>query len=488
MIVPVPAERIPAEQLGRVHFVGIGGAGLSGIARIMLARGIPVSGSDAQDSPVLAELQTLGATCWVGHAAEHVRAADTVVVSTAVREDNPELLEARQRRLRLLPRAAALDAVMHGRRVIAVAGTHGKTTTTAMLTVALIHCGADPSYAIGGDLSATGSNAGEGNGILFVAEADESDGAFLAYTPFGAVVTNVEADHLDTYRTVSAYRHAFEQFVDRIEGDGFLVVCADDPRAAQLGARARRAGLAVVATGTVRATDLRAEDVVVAGSGSRFAVVESSAYDQAGRLGEVELQVPGRHYVLDALCALGAGLQLGFGFEELRRGLSRYTGTRRRMEHKGTANGVRVYDSYAHHPTEIAGDLAAARALAVNGRVVVCFQPHLVSRTKIFSAEMGRALSSADDVVVMDVYAAREDPEAGVTGALVADQVAKPADCVVFEPVRERVPALVAGRAQPGDVVLTLGAGDVTEMGPPILDLLGRCARSAAKGGSDDAR
>ena len=488
MIVPVPAERIAAERLGRVHFVGIGGAGLSGIARIMLARGILVSGSDAQDSPVLGDLRKLGATCWVGHAAEHAGAVDTVVVSTAVREDNPEVREARRRGLRVLPRASALDAVMHGKRVVAVAGTHGKTTTTAMLTVALIHCGADPSYAIGGDLSATGRNAGDGSGALFVAEADESDGAFLAYTPFGAVVTNVEADHLDTYRTVSAYRDAFGQFVERIEPGGFLVVCADDAGAAQLGEQARRSGLAVVATGTVGAAALRADDVVVAGSGSRFTVVDASAHGQGRRLGGVELQVPGRHYVLDALCALGAGLQLGFGFAELRQGLSRYTGTRRRMEHKGTAAGVRVYDSYAHHPTEIAGDLAAARALAEGGRVVACFQPHLVSRTKIFAAEMGRALSSADAVVVMDVYAAREDPEAGVTGALVADQVAKPADFVAFEPVRERVPLLVAGRAQAGDVVVTLGAGDVTQLGPAILELLCRRAGSAEKAGSADGR
>jgi UDP-N-acetylmuramate--alanine ligase len=467
MRVPVPDDVLPADRLGRVHFVGIGGAGLSGIARIMLARGVPVSGSDAADSPTLAALRALGARCHVGHAAAQLRDVDTVVVSTAVREDNPEVREALRRGLRLLPRSAALVSVMAGRQVVAVAGTHGKTTTTSLLTVALQHCGADPSFAIGGEVTALGSNASDGSGSLFVAEADESDGAFLAYSPYAAVVTNVQADHLDNYGTVAAYREAFTAFLARVHRGGFLVACLDDPGAADLADRARAAGLDVVGVGETERAGVRAERLEFAGSTSRFHVV-----DHGRRLGEVTLQIPGRHYVLDALCALAAGLRLGFPFADLRRGLASFTGTRRRMEHKGTADGVQVYDSYAHHPSEIAGDLQAARSVAGTGRLVVAFQPHLVSRTRIFGAEMGRALGGADAVVVMDVYVAREDPEPGVDGELVASHVPLPPEDVCFEPDRSRTAARLVERARPGDVVLTLGAGDVTLVGPQVLELL----------------
>ncbi|MCZ4500539.1 MAG: UDP-N-acetylmuramate--L-alanine ligase, partial [Marmoricola sp.] len=246
MRVPVPDHLLPAEDLGKVHFVGIGGAGLSGIARIMLARGIEVSGSDAKSSATIEALRALGATCYVGHAADQVAGVDTVIVSTAVRADNPEVVEAERRGLRLLPRSAALEAVMQGRTVVAVAGTHGKTTTTSMLTVALQHCGADPSFAIGGDLNESGSNAHDGNGELFVAEADESDGAFLVYDVHAAIVTNVDADHLDEWGTPEAYAAAFDRFADGIDPPGFLVCCVDDPGAARLAERQRAAGRRVV--------------------------------------------------------------------------------------------------------------------------------------------------------------------------------------------------------------------------------------------------
>ena len=467
MRVPVPDELLPADRLGRVHFVGIGGAGLSGIARIMLARGIPVSGSDAKESRVLDALRALGARCYVGHAASQVADADTLVVSTAVREDNPEVVEATARGLRLLPRSAALESVMEGRKVVAVAGTHGKTTTTSLLTVALQHCAADPSFAIGGELNESGSNAHDGSGEVFVAEADESDGAFLVYSPFGALVTNVEADHLDNYGTEEAYHEAFTAFLDRIDPSGFLVACVDDDGAADLAQQARDKGLDVTGVGESPQADLRAENLTFAGSTSTFTVV-----DRGRRLGEVSLQIPGRHYVLDALAALAAGLRLGFPFADLRRGLQAFSGTRRRMELKGEVGGVRVYDSYAHHPNEIAGDLQAARSLAGDGRVVVGFQPHLVSRTKIFGPAMGEALGAADEVVVMDVYVAREDPEPGVDGGLVASHVPIDPAHVHFEPSWSKTPALLVERARPGDLVLTLGAGDVTLVGPEVLDLL----------------
>jgi UDP-N-acetylmuramate--alanine ligase len=465
--VPVPDELLPADQLGRVHFVGIGGAGLSGIARIMLARGIRVSGSDARQSRVLDALRALGARCDIGHDASQVKDVDTVVVSTAVREDNPEVVEAARRGLRLLPRSAALESVMQGRQVIAVAGTHGKTTTTSLLTVALQHCAADPSFAIGGELNESGSNAHDGSGRVFVAEADESDGAFLVYSPFGAIVTNVEADHLDNYGTEEAYKRAFVEFLSHIDRAGFLVACVDDDGAASLAEKARADRLEVIGVGESETADLRAEDLRFEGAASKFMVVE-----RGRRLGEVVLQIPGRHYVLDALAALAAGLRLGFSFSDLRRGLESFTGTRRRMELKGEVDRIRVYDSYAHHPNEIAGDLQAARSLAGEGRVVVAFQPHLVSRTKIFGPAMGEALGAADEVVVMDVYVAREDPEPGVDGGLVASHVPLSSDHVLFEPSWSATPADLVARARPGDVVLTLGAGDVTLVGPEVLELL----------------
>lgn len=445
MRVPVPEEVLPADRLGRVHFVGIGGAGLSGIARIMLARGIAVSGSDGVDSPTLDALREAGARVHVGHDAAQVGDADTLVVSTAVREDNPEYLEAVRRGLRLLPRSTALAAVMAGRRVIAVAGTHGKTTTTSLLTVALQEAGADPTYAIGGELSATGRNAAEGSGELFVAEADESDGAFLHYAPYAAIVTNVDADHLDHWGTPEAYAAAFDEFADTLDPAGFLVCVVDDPEAAALAERQRAAGRRVV---TVSAAE-------------------------PGALAGVELWSPGEHYLADALAALAVGRELGFAEADLVRGLASYTGTKRRMERKGEAAGVRVYDSYAHHPTEIVGDLQAGRALAGEGRLVVAFQPHLVSRTRIFGTAMGEALGASDEVVVLDVYLAREDADPAVTGALVADAVPLPRDRVAFVPGVEEAARELAARARPGDLVLTLGAGDVTRTGPRVLELLG---------------
>ncbi len=481
MRVPVPDVLLPAESLGRVHFVGIGGAGLSGIARLMLARGVPVSGCDSQDGPVLEALRGLGARCHVGHDALHLADIDTVVVSTAVREDNPEVEEAARRGLRLLPRSAALESLMQGRRVVAVAGTHGKTTTTSLLTVALLAAGADPTYAIGGDLAVTGTNAQQGGSDLFVAEADESDGAFLVYSPYAAAVTTVDADHLDVWGTEQAYRAAFEQFVGNVADDGFVVVNDDDEGSAALAAVAARRDLEVVrvsAAGDADAADLRLVGLTAQRMGSR-----SGVSWRGEPVGDLVLSVPGRHYALDAALALAVGLRLGLPFDGLAAGLAGFTGTRRRMEPKGEAGGVRVYDSYAHHPVEIAGDLEAARGLAGDGRLVVCFQPHLVSRTRIFGPAMGHALGAADEVVVLDVYLAREQPEAGVDGGLVAAAVPLPAAHVHREPQLAQAAALLARLVAPGDLVLTLGAGDVTTVGPQLLALL---SGATARAGNDD--
>jgi UDP-N-acetylmuramate--alanine ligase len=465
---PVPARVAPAEELGHVHFVGIGGAALSGLARVMVARGIPVSGCDQTDSSMLAGLRALGVTCHVGHDPGHLTGVDTVVVSTAIRDDSPEVSRAQEQGLRVWPRAAAVQSLLLGRKAVVVTGTHGKTTTTSMLATALLACGADPSYAIGSTLNASGLNAAHGAGEIFVAEGDESDAAILAYTPFGAVVTNVDADHLDHFGTVEAYVAVFDRFLERIDADGFLVCVVDDPGAARLADGAEQRGLTVVRVGQGAAADLRADGLTFVGETSQFDVWQDDA-----RLGTVRLAVPGVSYVLDALAALAAGLRLGFGFAELADGLAAFRGSGRRMELKGTAAGVRVYDSYAHHPAEIAGDLQAARAVAGAGRIVVCYQPHLYSRTRIFGSAMGRALGAADEVVVMDVYAAREDPEPGVTGATVAGAVPLDPRLVCFEPDRSRVAARLAERARPGDLVLTMGAGDVTQIGPQVLALLG---------------
>ncbi|MDF9716558.1 UDP-N-acetylmuramate--L-alanine ligase [Nocardioides sp. ChNu-99] len=474
MRVPVPDDILPVEELGAVHFVGIGGAGLSAIARIMLARGVRVSGSDGAPSPVLDALAAVGARVHVGHATEQVGDADTLVVSTAVREDNPEVVAAYERGLRVLPRSAGLAAVMADRRVLAVAGTHGKTTTTSLLTTALVAAGADPSYAVGGELAQTGTNAHDGSSDLFVAEADESDGAFLVYTPHVAVVTNVEADHLDVWGSEAAYRAAFDEFLGRIEPGGLLVACVDDPGAAALLATARERGIRAVGVGESADADLRVEDVRFAGTRSTFTLVPADGGSHAvrGPVGPVELRIPGRHYVLDAALALTTGLLLGHDADALAEGLASFTGTRRRMEAKGEVAGVRVYDSYAHHPVEIAGDLQAARSVAGEGRVVVAFQPHLVSRTRIFGTAMGEALGAADEVVVTDVYLAREEADPDVTGGLVAGAVPLPAGAVALVPALGDVAAELVRRARPGDVVLTLGAGSITTVGPQVLDLL----------------
>ena len=464
---PSCADVPPAEELGRVHFVGIGGVGMSSLARIYVARGIPVSGSDVKANREVAALRALGARVHLGNAPGNLGNADTVVVSTAIRETNPELVEARRRGLRVLHRAEALAATMVGRRAVAVAGTHGKTTTTSMLTVALQHCGADPSFAIGGSLNESGAGAHNGSGDIFVAEADESDGSFLCYAPHVAVVTNVEADHLDFFPDEAAVDEAFAAFVDRVVPGGVLVACADDPGSRRLTERARRSGHDVRTYGESADADVHVVHLEVRGAGSRFELVE-----RGRRRGTVLLAVPGRHNALNAAAAFAAGTVLGLPALELREGLELFTGTRRRFELKGVVSGVRVYDDYAHHPTEITATLQAAREVAEGGRLVVVFQPHRYSRTAAFLSQFGRALGAADEVVVMEVYASGEDPIPGASGAAVAATVPLPPAAVVYEPSWSAVAGHVLDRAKPGDLVLTLGAGDVTMIGPEVLQLL----------------
>lgn len=483
-----PVEPVPLADLGRAHFVAIGGAGMSGIARIMLARGMAVSGCDSAASSQLDELAALGARVWAGHSPEHLDSADTLVVSSAIREANPELAQARRQGMRVLHRAAALASVMLGRQGVAVAGTHGKTTTTSMITSVLRRCGADPAYVIGGILAETGLGAAEGAGGLIVAEADESDGSFLMLAPDAAVVTSVEADHLDNYASLEDIEAAFVAFAGRITPGGLLVTCADDPGASKVAAAARvragASGLRTISYGQSDGADYRLTAVTPAGMATEFELTPGPGTATAGTAAvRLRVEVPGRHNALNAAAAYATAAELGFGHDAISAGLSGYRGARRRMEPKGEADGVMVLDSYAHHPTELAADLNAARDIAAGGRVIVVFQPHLFSRTRIFAGQFAAALDLADDIYVLDVYAAREDPEPGVTGAMIAGAV--PGRRAVFSPDPHSVPTAIADSAKPGDVVLTMGAGDVTKLGPPIVTALRGRAASRAGGRAD---
>jgi UDP-N-acetylmuramate--alanine ligase len=456
--------------MDRPHFIGIGGAGMSGIAKILAQRGAAVAGSDSRESETAAALRALGATVHIGHDAAHLAPdATAVVVSSAIRPENPELAAARGRGLPVVHRSDALAALMAGTRPIAVAGTHGKTTTTSMLAVALTALGLAPSYAIGGDLDAPGSNAHHGAGELFVAEADESDRSFHRYDPEVAVVLNVELDHHANYASLEEVYDSFVAFVGKIRPGGTLVVSADQPGAVELTRRVRgREGLEIVTVGEAADADLRAVRITPRGLACEVVV------DLAGRELAFTVSVPGRHNALNAVAALAAGIAAGAPADALAAALGTYTGVRRRLQLKGEAGGVQVVDSYAHHPTEMAADLEAMKAAAADGgRVLVVFQPHLFSRTRELGVEMGGALALADASVVLDIYPAREDPVPGVTSALIIDAARAAGADVTPEPDKEAVPEVVAGMAKPGDLVLTMGAGDVTDLGPRILARLG---------------
>lgn len=455
----------------RVHLVGIGGAGMSALARLMLAQGVTVSGSDAKESRRLVALRTLGAQVHVGHDASCLEgdpAASVVVVSTAIPPTNPEMVEARRRGLPVWTRAEALNAVMEGREPIAVAGTHGKTTTTSMITVALQACGVDPSFAIGSELQSSGTNAHWGSGPHFVVEADESDGSFLAITPRVAVVTNVEADHLDHWADLASIEDAFVRFCAATkEVSGVAVICADDPGARRVAERARAQGVTVITYGQSPDADLRITDPAAHARGWSFGIV-----DRGVRRGSVALQVPGLHNALNGAAALAVASVLHMSESEAAEGLASFTGTQRRFELRGQVDGIRVYDDYAHHPTEVEATLRAAREVAGDGRVVVAFQSHRYTRTAVFAREFGEALGLADEVIVLEVYSAGEPPIAGASGEVIAAAVPLPEGRVHFEPSWSHVPEAVVARARPGDVVMTMGAGDVGLLAPQIVELL----------------
>jgi UDP-N-acetylmuramate--alanine ligase len=457
-----------------VHFVGIGGIGMSGLAELLANLGYVVSGSDLRASAVTARLEALGARVFTGHRAEQVAGADVVVVSSAIRPDNPEVLEAARRHIPVIPRAEMLAELMRLRYGIAVAGSHGKTTTTSMIALMLERGGLDPTAVIGGRLSAFGSNARLGRGEVMVAEADESDGSFLRLSPAIAVVTNIDREHVDHYGDFERLCEAFVDFANRVPFHGAVVACADDPAVARLLPRMTRR---VVPYGLAAPeAAVRGVDVEVAAGGSRCRVEVAGAASGARQLGEIRLTVPGRHNLANALAAVAVGLELGMAFETIAAALAEFPGAERRFQMMGEAAGVRVVDDYGHHPTEIAAVLDAAR-LGPARRLVVAFQPHRFSRTKALLPEFGRALAAADEVVIAPIYPAGEDPLPGVTAEAVAGAVraVRPIPVHVVAGLDELV-TCVANLARDGDLVITLGAGSIGTVAPRILEALRRRA------------
>jgi UDP-N-acetylmuramate--alanine ligase len=457
----IPTLPIPDARGWRtLHLVGVGGAGMSGLARLLLARGIAVTGSDLKWSQGMATLQRLGATVFVGHRAEQIGAPDAVVVSSAIPRGNPEVQAASRAGVPVLMRAQLLAALMRGHRGVAVAGTHGKTTTTSMVSVILTRAGLAPTFVIGGDLNESGSGAEHGGGDVFVAEADESDGSFLLLEPDVAVITNVERDHVDFYGSPEEVEEAFAAFALR---SGHLVACWDDP-----GVRRALAGTPtpLLRYGTGEGLEIVLREV---GLGSGTA---SGTVDVSGEHVGVELSVPGVHNLLNAAAALGVAHLLGVALGAAAEALRSFGGVRRRFEARGVARGASFFDDYAHHPTEVEATLRAART--DGRRIVAIFQPHRYTRTRAMWRELGESLGSADVVVVTDVYGAGEAPIPGVTGKLVVDALAEasPGKRVVYLPRRADIASFLAGEVRAGDLVLTLGAGDITMVGEETLERL----------------
>jgi UDP-N-acetylmuramate--alanine ligase len=460
----------PFAELGRVHIMGVAGAGMSGLARLLLARGADVSGCEARDSSTVAALRAIGAKIDIGHSAQHVADNDTFVYTTAINPKHPEYVAAKQSGKPFLRRAAALASALADKRSVAIAGTHGKTTTTSLLTVGAQACGLDPSFAIGGSLYETGINAHLGSGDLAVVEADESDGSFLLMHPYMAVITNVEADHLENYGNLEGIFHAFEHFVDRVEPGGLILVSADDAGARRMGDYARSREHRVLTYGEAEDADVRVTAIRERLDGVAFVA-------EGGKLPRTQVRVGaliGRHMALNATAALTIAAELGMDVGLVVAHWADFAGVHRRFEFHGEAQGVRVYDDYAHHPTEIAAELSAARAVAGAGRLIAVFQPGTYSRTQTFAREFADAMAIADIAVVLDVFPAREEPIPGITGATIADLIDLPAEQVIYEPRFVEVAARVAAVAKPGDLILTMGIGNVHLLCAEFLEVLGR--------------
>lgn len=450
------------ENKRKIHFVGIGGAGMSAIAKVLLERGLSVSGSDLKRSGAIGVLEATGAAVSIGHDASNVAGVDLVVISSAIPETNPEVVAAREIGIEVITRGRALALVLEGTDAVIVAGTHGKTTTTSMIVSILLDGGSDPTYLIGGGLNDSGTNARHGTSRLSVAESDESDGSFLLLEPHVAVVTNVEADHLDHWGSFDAIVDAFDRWLGHVDDDGTIVVPAANHHLVDAARATGRKILTFGDGGDVAATDI-AFDV----PGARFELVEG------GDSYPVVLKVRGAQIVSNALAAAAACLAAGMSLEGVARGLGGYRGVERRFQRRGEAAGVVVIDDYAHHPTEIKAVLAASRPGPWR-RVVAVFQPHRYSRTQAFFEEFGGSFAGADRIVVTDIYGAGEQPRPGITGKLVSDSVAAnlPGRSVAYLPHRDEVLDYLAVNLRPGDMVLTLGAGDVSAYGDELLSRL----------------
>ena len=447
----------------RIYLIGIAGAGMSGLARIALSHGLSVSGSDSKDSSVVLALRALGAEVHIGHDAAHIDGVDVVIFSNAIAESNPEIKRARELGVPLLTRAQALAILMSSSKSLAVAGTHGKTTTSSMLTVALQACGVDPSFAIGGSLTASGSNAHRGTGELFVAEADESDGSFLEYRPFSAIVTNVEHDHVDFFATEESVMNIFTEFAQSISPEGFFIYCKDDAGAVKIAAT--DFATTKVSYGQDENSDLLIDNIKLLPGGSK-----ARALWKGRAVGTIELQVPGHHNLLNASAALAMGLSLGQPAADLLEGLASFQGAGRRFELKASIAGIRVIDDYGHHPTEIDVTLTAARRYAGDGRVLVIFQPHRYTRTQAFLNQFAETLDLADLAILLEIYPASEKPIAGVSASLIVQKMQHGKFIPNFLEASEEIISM----AKPGDVILTLGAGDVNSLAPIIAQGLER--------------
>ena len=450
-------------SIKKLHFVGIGGIGMSGIAEILIDQGFTVTGSDRAASDNTERLASMGARIFIGHEASHVEAdVDALVYSSAVQPDNPEVVEAQRRKIPVIRRAEMLAEVMRLRYGIGIAGTHGKTTTTSMVSLVLMEGGVDPTVIVGGRLHGlAGSNARLGKGEFIVVEADEYDRSFLSITPTIAVLTTLETDHLDCYRDLEDIKGAFIQFANKVPFYGFVVLCLDEPALQDIMPRIKKK---IITYGLNGQADLQAVEITHRQNATTFVVLQ-----EGKELGEIHLQIPGRHNVQNALAAIAVGLELKVSFEQVKKGIEKFTGVFRRWEVKAEIDGITVVDDYAHHPTEIRATLAGAKA-GWRRRVVCVFQPHLYSRTRDFYDEFGRSFFNADVLVLTDVYPAREEPIQGVSGELIANAAKEFGHkSVYYVPEKKSVPAFLMKTAQKGDIVITMGAGDIWKYGEEFI-------------------
>ncbi len=454
-------------SIKKLHFIGIGGIGMSGIAEILLDQGFRVSGSDRSLSDVTERLQQLGATIFEGHRGENIAAdVDTVVYSSAVAPDNPEMVAAQTRKIPLVRRAEMLAEVMRLKYGIGIAGTHGKTTTTSMTSLVLMEGGLDPTVIVGGKLSGLGgTNARMGKGDFIVVEADEFDRSFLSITPTIAVLTTLETDHLDCYRDLEDIKGAFIQFANKVPFYGFVVLSLDEP--ALLDIMPQLSKKKIVTYGLNPQADVQAVDIHHKENTSTYTLVR-----QQTDLGTITLHVPGKHNVQNSLGAIAVGLELGIPFEKIKAGMEKFSGVYRRWEKKGEAAGITLYDDYAHHPTECRATLAGAKS-GWRRRVVCVFQPHLFTRTRDFYEEFGKSFLLSDVLVVTDIYPAREEPIQGITGELIVNAAKQFGHKEVYSvPDKNNVPAFLKTITKPGDIVITMGAGDIWKYGEKFLALL----------------